>query len=182
MINYLPISILLLLVMAVRAQSNLDCLTRSPVYGTNVNSFLASDVSYLRSDAFDVTRMTVRKILVCGTRPQLNGIRFILADKDMTSFTDLTHVGQETSCSWWQIQKPETYFRRIELAYDAEGPTWIKAVTSTDYVLTRGELKDTDSRVSFDYTPETPLIGLQAYETANSIKALGFIRWECFEV
>jgi hypothetical protein len=83
-----------------------------------------------------------------------------LGDVDNTEYHELSHVGRETACQTWNIPLSTTFFETLELAYDADGPTYLKAVTNTDYIFERGEIKPTDSRAIFSYTREHPLVGL----------------------
>ena len=87
-------------------------------------------------------------------------------------------LGANKPCDSWILPK-STFVRNIKLGYDSQGVTYIKAVTNNAIEFTRGVLKPTDSVTFQDFTEQNPLVGLQGYESKNSIKALGFVRFNC---
>lgn len=67
----------------------------------------------------------------------------------------------------------------IQLGYDSDGVTYLKARTSTGLEFSSGRLKSTDSSTFQYFTSENPLYGIQGYETSTIVKALGFVRYNC---
>jgi hypothetical protein len=49
-------------------------------------------------------------------------------------------------------------------------------------VFQRGTLKQTDSKTTYSFDEQQPLVGLQGYETTNQIKALGFVMYNCSHI
>jgi len=50
---------------------------QTPVYGTNFDATVSSDMSYLRSTNFD-ENMLVKKMVVCGANMTFAGIQLVL--------------------------------------------------------------------------------------------------------
>ena len=67
----------------------------------------------------------------------------------------------------------------MQLGYDISGVTYLKAVTNSGIVFERGQLKDTDSMTWQTFSETQPLVGFQAYTTRRTIKALGFVKFNC---
>ena len=92
--------------------------------------------------------------------------------------TSLEHIGVNSPCDSW-ILPSNSYFTEAKIGYDSQGITYLKATTDRGVEFVRGYLKSTDSSTVQTFTKEQPLAGLQGYETRSTIKALGFIKYNC---
>ena len=86
--------------------------------------------------------------------------------------------GQTSNCDTW-ILPSDNYFRAITIGYNEARVTHLKMITNRGTIFTRGTLGDSDSETTQWFTSETPLVGIQGYETEESLTAIGLIRFEC---
>ena len=73
----------------------------------------------------------------------------------------------------------DSYFAKLNIGYDQQGVTYLRAETNKNVAFSRGFLKKTDSQVTYEFTESVPLVGFQGYETQNQISSLGFISFNC---
>jgi hypothetical protein len=107
------------------------------------------------------------------------GIKLVLTSKNNgEESTELNHFGGKSPCDSWSLPS-SAFFSEMQLGYDISGVTYLKAVTNSGVVFERGQLKDTDSMTWQTFSETQPLVGFQAYTTRRTIKALGFVKFNC---
>lgn len=124
--------------------------------------------------------MTVRKIKVCGvntgTYMSFQGIQVMLGDGNNNTIT-MNPIGATFPCDSWILPRNQI-FKTLQLGYDRDGVTYIRAITNASVSFTRGKLKSTDSSTYQEFTDDSVFVGLQGFENTVQVKALGFLRKE----
>lgn len=90
-------------------------------------------------------------MVVCGQFMQFLGIQLVLED-DKGKKMYMSQIGSNTPCDSWTLPNG-TYFQEIQIGYDTDGVTYLKAVTNNEIQFERGELGANDSSSRTVFTP-----------------------------
>jgi len=81
------------------------------------------------------------------------------------------------------VLAPDTYITKVQLAYNANGVTFIKFTTNTAVTFNRGVLIQTDSAFTQLFTQTQPFIGVLGYQsTTPTLTSVGFYTFLCTPV
>jgi len=151
--------LLLVLAKVSMAQYNSSCFKATPVFGTTLNSIPVNDMTWFTSTKFN-NNLTVTQINLCGMFQAFEGIQVFLSGSG--SSLSLNSVGRAVSCQN-NVLAPNTYITQVQLAYNANGVTFIKFTTNTAVIFSRGVITQTDSAFTQLFTQTQPFIGVLGY-------------------
>jgi ABC-type molybdate transport system substrate-binding protein len=98
------------------------------------------------------------------------------------SSLSLNSVGRAVSCQN-NVLAPNTYITQVQLAYNANGVTFIKFTTNTAVIFSRGVITQTDSAFTQLFTQTQPFIGVLGYQnTLPVLTSIGFYTFQCMPV